>query len=183
MLKVEAKDLTPVKFSDSKIAPVGNWIASAGTSDDPVAVGVMSVASRTLGRDNFIDPRNPKRGFLGIQMELATGDLKGVKLKEVTRRGPADKAGLKVNDILLPSTGRKSKAPKPCKSDEQDEGRRRNRYPNSARRGRIGIARETGEGASGSFRLPKQHGHGRGAAERSPHRFFDLFSSTTRAAG
>jgi len=63
MLKVEAKDLTPVKFSDSKIARVGNWIASAGTSDDPVAVGVMSVASRTLGRDNFIDPRNPKRGF------------------------------------------------------------------------------------------------------------------------
>src|SRR5262245_56152513 len=42
MLKVEADDLTPVKFSDKKVE-VGDWVATPSNSDVPVAVGVMSV--------------------------------------------------------------------------------------------------------------------------------------------
>jgi serine protease Do len=55
MLKVEASDLPPAKFVDSKVAPVGSWVVSVGTGADPVAVGVMSVAART-------PPPLPNRG-------------------------------------------------------------------------------------------------------------------------
>lgn len=100
MLKVDAKELTPVKFVESKTAPVGNWLASAGTGDDPAAVGVMSVAARSpSGR-----VLNPKRGYLGIQMEEVPGgwfSSGGVKVTVVTPRGAAEKAGLKVGDRIL----------------------------------------------------------------------------------
>jgi serine protease Do len=46
MLKVEATDLPAARLTESKVAPVGNWVVSVGTGADPVAVGVMSVASR-----------------------------------------------------------------------------------------------------------------------------------------
>jgi serine protease Do len=101
MLKVEAKGLAPVKFTESKVAPVGNWLASPGMSDDPVAVGVMSVASRNLGA---ADARSSKRGFLGIQMEKAEG---AIKITVVTRRTAAEKAGLKVDDLILSVNGKK----------------------------------------------------------------------------
>src|SRR5262249_52902009 len=55
MLKVEAMDLPAVKLTESKVAPVGSWLVSVGTGDKPVAVGVMSVATRT-------PPPTPTRG-------------------------------------------------------------------------------------------------------------------------
>jgi serine protease Do len=102
MLKIDPKGLPAVKLISSKEAPVGNWLASAGTGDDPIAVGVMSVASRNLGRDGPRDTRNPKRGFLGIQMKPAEN---GVTITDVTRRSPASKAGLKVDDKIVAVEG------------------------------------------------------------------------------
>ncbi len=98
MLKVDAKDLLAVKFTPSKEAPVGNWLASAGLGDDPLAVGVMSVAARHPVADPH-DMLNPNRGYLGIEMEKIDGG--GVKIKTVNRRTPADRAGLKVGDRIL----------------------------------------------------------------------------------
>jgi serine protease Do len=103
MLKVDAKGLTPVKFVESKTAPVGNWLASAGTSDDPAAVGVMSVAARSPSPREGGRILNPKRGFLGIQMEPGEGG--GVKVTVVTPRSAAEKAGLKVDDKILSVNG------------------------------------------------------------------------------
>ncbi len=45
LLKVEATGLHAVVFTDSKVAPVGSWLVSVGTGENPVAVGVMSVAA------------------------------------------------------------------------------------------------------------------------------------------
>ena len=47
MLKVQATNLPSVQLVESKVAPVGHWLVSVGTGADPVAVGVMSVATRT----------------------------------------------------------------------------------------------------------------------------------------
>jgi serine protease Do len=103
MLKVDAKDLTPVKFVESKAAPVGNWVASAGTSEDPVAVGVMSVATRSLSaREVAFESRPANRGYLGIQMDEANGH---VIIKDVSGKTPAEKAGLKKGDVLLAVNG------------------------------------------------------------------------------
>ena len=104
MLKVDAKGLTPVKFVESKTAPVGNWLASAGTGDDPAAVGVMSVAARSPSRGDGGRVPNPKRGFLGIQMEEVPAGWfgnGGVKVTVVTARSAAEKAGLKVGDKIV----------------------------------------------------------------------------------
>ena len=103
MLKVAVKGLTPVKFVDSKEAPVGNWLASAGTGEDPVAVGVMGVAARNPApspRDHL----NPKRGFLGISMKKAENG--GTLIETINEQTPADRAGLKVGDQILAVNGK-----------------------------------------------------------------------------
>jgi serine protease Do len=94
MLKVEAKGLVPVSWDDSKAAPVGHWVASAGTSERPVGIGVVSVPLRKGGRDLS------RSGYLGILLAEATEEG-GVKISEVMPDTAAAKAGLKANDVVL----------------------------------------------------------------------------------
>ena len=108
MLKVDAKDLKPVVWVESKSNPVGNWVASAAPADDlPLAVGIVSVAVREGGRIGMPPPRDPAlTGYLGIQLE-PTDD--GPKLARVETGLPADKAGLKKDDVILSVNGTKVK--------------------------------------------------------------------------
>ena len=48
LLKVDAKNLKPVVWGDSKTAVPGNWVAVPGLNSEPVAVGVVSVAARKV---------------------------------------------------------------------------------------------------------------------------------------
>src|SRR4051812_20860565 len=48
LLKIDARGLLPIEFKDSKTAEVGSWIACVGLTDEPVAVGVISVATRDM---------------------------------------------------------------------------------------------------------------------------------------
>jgi serine protease Do len=66
MLKVDATDLPAVKLTESKAAPVGSWLVSVGLGENPVAVGVMSVATRT-------PPPVPNRGGGGPQRSNGPG--------------------------------------------------------------------------------------------------------------
>ena len=81
MLKVDAKELVPVEWTDSKIAHLGHWVASAGTGKDPVAVGVVSVMSRTVKGSRFVVPTGAPGGYLGMALDLDAAE--GVKDKEV----------------------------------------------------------------------------------------------------
>jgi serine protease Do len=103
MLKIEARDLPVVEWRESRNAPVGNWVASPGLGDEPVAVGVVSVAARTVKvpPGAVLDPS--KSGYLGIRMEPTDG---GVKIVEVEANNPAAKAGIKVNDIIVSVDGK-----------------------------------------------------------------------------
>ncbi|MCG8584126.1 MAG: serine protease, partial [Pirellulales bacterium] len=49
LLEVDPKGLAPVKWHRSGQPPVGSWLATTGLGDDPVAVGVVSVAPRKIG--------------------------------------------------------------------------------------------------------------------------------------
>jgi serine protease Do len=98
MLKVEAKGLKPVEFRDSKEDPVGNWVATVGVDETPVAVGVVSVAARKFKPGDYPRKTNHKGGFLGVGLEQ-TED--GPRVMSVKAGAAAEKAGVKVNDIIL----------------------------------------------------------------------------------
>jgi serine protease Do len=103
LLKVDAKDLKPVEWADSKVAQVGNWVVVPGLGTEPVAVGVVSVATRSLSKRELSAPRpNPNSGFLGISLQ---GSDDGPKVSSVSGGSAADKAGVKLNDLLLAIDG------------------------------------------------------------------------------
>ncbi len=99
LLKVEVKGLAPVEWHASKEAPVGNWLASAGPGQDPLAVGVVSVGVRKGNpKDALIPSDSSKRGYLGIRLGPAQG---GIKIESVEDKSAAKTAGIMPNDIVL----------------------------------------------------------------------------------
>jgi serine protease Do len=115
LLKIAAKGLKAVSFADSKAVPRGNWVASAGPTSDPVAVGIVSVMTRKLtGRDVIIT--NPNRGYLGVFPDDAkdeNGKGIGAKVTDVSPDGAAKKAGLLAGDVIVEMNG------KPVTSQQQ----------------------------------------------------------------
>jgi serine protease Do len=91
MLKIDVGDLVPVEFTPSKGIDAGSWVACAGIMDDPVAIGVVSVGTRTV-----VD--NSKSGFLGVSLDPGEG---GVKIIRVEQKSAAAKAGLKAQDTII----------------------------------------------------------------------------------
>lgn len=103
MLKVDASELYPVVWTDSKAAKVGHFVASVGTDVDPVALGVLSVAAREVKGAKFVAPTGTPGGYLGIAPDL---DFAGVKVQEVLPNTPATKAGVKAEDQILAVNGK-----------------------------------------------------------------------------
>lgn len=108
LLKVDVKGLKPVTFVDAKKVPIGHWLAAAGPQSDALAVGIVSHGTRELTfPDNRIE--NANRGYLGIYPEdekNEDGKVVGAKITEVTPKGGAAKAGLKVNDVIIELNGK-----------------------------------------------------------------------------
>jgi serine protease Do len=108
MLKVEATGLVPVKLVPSKVAAVGSWLVSVGQGAEPVAVGVLSVATRTPpvvgSRGDGRRPNGAARStaYLGVTV---TADGSAVKVVQVLPESAAAKAGLKVDDRILSFQG------------------------------------------------------------------------------
>jgi len=111
LLRVDVKDLKPVKFVDSKKALPGSWLAASGPHSDPTSVGVVSVVTRKLtGLDAFIDNQN--RGYVGIFMADTDpkddeGNVLGAKITKLEEKGAGKKAGLMVDDIVTAVNGTK----------------------------------------------------------------------------
>jgi serine protease Do len=98
MLKVEAAGLKPVTFSDSKLATVGRWAASVGPAADPVAIGVISVATRAFKPgDQPPKTADTKTGYLGVLLDV---EASSAAVQSVAPGGPAAKAGIKAGDIV-----------------------------------------------------------------------------------
>ncbi|HYT87875.1 MAG TPA: trypsin-like peptidase domain-containing protein [Gemmataceae bacterium] len=102
MLKIDSTELpplAPVTWASSKLAAVGDFVASAGMGTDPAAVGVVSVATRNLPASK--GPPIPKggSGYLGIG--LADADGGGALINKVEAKSAAEKAGLKEKDVIV----------------------------------------------------------------------------------
>ena len=84
---------------------VGEWVAtpdaagSAGADLPPKAVGVISTSRRVVPQE---------QGFLGVG--LANASAGGVRITEVVEDSGAQKAGLKVDDVVKAIEGRSVKA-------------------------------------------------------------------------
>ncbi len=105
MLKIEANGLPSVVWLPTAEAKVGRWVASVGLGQDPQAIGVISVAMRKQAPgDQPPKNANVNAGYLGVGLEAAMG---GAKVTEVKKGSPADKAGLKANDIVYEAAGRR----------------------------------------------------------------------------
>lgn len=104
MLKIAASDLKPIEWEPSKLAPVGNWVASVGTSEMPVAIGVVSVAARNLSTKGAAPAPSPTSGYLGVALDM---EAPGVKVQEVLPDTGASKAGVKKGDQVVSVNGEK----------------------------------------------------------------------------
>jgi len=108
MLKVDADDLMPVEWTDSKVSKAGHWVASAGLDAEVVAIGVISVPTREVKGAKFTPPTGTgSGGYLGLALDL---EFAGVKVQEVFPDTPAQKAGLKADDQILTLNGERVKS-------------------------------------------------------------------------
>jgi serine protease Do len=94
LLKVEAQDLIPVSWRSGGTPAVGSWVATVGQQANPLGIGVVSAEPRSVP-----GPRRPpaRRGVLGVSLGQAGT---GPRIAEVFGGSAAEKAGLKVGDIV-----------------------------------------------------------------------------------
>lgn len=97
LLDCDASGLTPIAWSDEEIAPVGTFVVTPGADARPVAIGVVSVASRKIPRAIVTS-----RAYLGVQTEFVDDQL---RLGAVLDGTPAAEAGLRAGDRLLEVNG------------------------------------------------------------------------------
>lgn len=94
MLKINATDLPAIEWADGDDTAVGSWLATPGLKEDPISVGVVSVARRKIPK---------QRAVLGIA--IAEGKM-GPKITQVFPNSGAARAGLKVDDIITGVAGK-----------------------------------------------------------------------------
>lgn len=90
MLKLDVQRLQPVKWRQGKDPKVGQWLATPGGGELPVSVGVLSVKRRRI-------PPTPP--LLGVSIDPEYQD-EGARIRDLSRGGGAEKAGLKPGDII-----------------------------------------------------------------------------------
>jgi len=73
----------------------GSFVASVGTGEDPIAIGIMSTE---------LHSREIKKGYLGVRLDQKPG---AIRLTEITKKSGAERAGLKVGDVMLMMDGRR----------------------------------------------------------------------------
>ncbi|MHC4814147.1 MAG: S1C family serine protease [Planctomycetota bacterium] len=93
MLAVDAKDLTPLAWSEGTGCKPGSWLATPGPGDVPISIGVMSAQVHARP-----DRRDPNRGYLGVQTEQWRD---AVRLRQVMPGTAAEAAGLRRRDVIL----------------------------------------------------------------------------------
>lgn len=92
LLKIDASELPTAQWNSSESLAVGYWVVTPKATDDPL-LGIVSVKTRMIA---------PPTGYIGIQM-LPHAD--GVRIDQVLANSPAEKAGLRVNDIIVGLNG------------------------------------------------------------------------------
>jgi serine protease Do len=93
VLQIPVRGLPAVEFRDSKSLSVGHWVVVPGLTDEPLTMGIVSVATRTVPARYA----NADGGFLGVSVEDADGS---VRVTQVVADSPAAKAGMRAGDVI-----------------------------------------------------------------------------------
>ena len=99
LMKIECDKLVPVEWSEGHDPKVGQWLATPGMEDDPIAVGIVSVPRR---------PIPPEKGMLGVQLSEASP---GPRVTFVVPSSPAARAGLQTGDLIVRAGDQRIKDP------------------------------------------------------------------------
>jgi len=92
MLKIDALNLPIIPWNPLQ-PTVGQWLATAGMDDDPLALGIVSVPRRAIP---------PIGGVIGIQLAENDGEA---CIEQVIPKSPAEAAGLKAKDVITHING------------------------------------------------------------------------------
>jgi serine protease Do len=106
LLKVDAKDLTPVKWASQTDPSTGTLLVTPNPDGKPLALGIVSNDTRKILRNRT----SANKAVLGISLDL-TSEV--AKIDDLSPGGPAAKAGLKAGDVILSVNGKQT----PEKSD------------------------------------------------------------------
>ena len=100
LIKIDSP-LIPVTFASKDKLVVGNFVAAPGMEDEPVAIGVVSVGTRTL-RGPESQAENSNKGYLGAYLDNPMDGQEGVIIAGFVPEGrsAAKEAKLKVGDLI-----------------------------------------------------------------------------------
>lgn len=103
LLRLEGATFTPVKWSDAGTPELGRFLVAAGPeADQPLRIGVVSVAERTL--------RDSDQAFIGITLDPGY-EGPGIRVLEAMEGGGAAAAGIRRGDIVLRIEGEEVASP------------------------------------------------------------------------
>jgi serine protease Do len=91
LVKIERTQLPAITWNTTLDVPVGGWLVSADVRSLPVAIGVLSVASRNVPREKAV---------LGVTLAEPPTSEKGALVENVVEGSGADRAGVRTGDVI-----------------------------------------------------------------------------------
>ena len=99
LLEINATDLVAAEIDPNAKPKVGAWVATVGTGDAPLTVGVVGCANRKI---------KGSRAMMGVFLADLEPGKKGVRINQVTAKSPAERANILVNDIIIAVDGKET---------------------------------------------------------------------------
>jgi len=96
LIKIERNNLAPIQWNTSAVARVGGWLATTDIRNLPIAIGVVSVASRNV---------RPERAVLGVTLGSTRNGENGAFVENVVEGSGADRAGVQAGDLITAIDG------------------------------------------------------------------------------
>lgn len=97
LLKLESATPPPVKWGESVSLKIGQWLFSIAGPSREIRMGVMSARRRAIPDSGAV---------LGVRFGVDDAEV-GVTIEEVAGDSPAEKAGLKAEDVVMAVNGEK----------------------------------------------------------------------------
>ncbi len=107
LLKVDAKDLTPIVWADGDSLVPGSWLITPSADNDALGLGIVSIAVRPIADYPSMVMKN--RAIVGVLLDQ---EAKNALVQNVSPGLPAAIAGLRAGDVIEKVDGQTMKAPK-----------------------------------------------------------------------